>query len=86
MLKYITIRGPSGDPLPIVFHSHLRHCDAVPSGATPISAGFILSYDGHLVIPDIGSDTLGLSPRPGDLDIVRAALGCPNHTPSHLTP
>lgn len=76
MFKYITIESPAGGPpWPVVFPSFIAHADALPRGSTAVSAGFLMIYDDRLAVPDVGSESLGLSPRPGDLDLIRECLG-----------
>lgn len=75
MLKYVVVRTALDSEAPILFPSTLRHCDMVPSGAEPVSAGFALLYEDSLVIPAIGSDTLGLDPRHQDFDLLRSTFG-----------
>jgi hypothetical protein len=88
MFKYIMVECPNGcAPQPIVFPSFICHADALPRGVAPVSAGFLMVYDDRLVVPDIGSESLGLSPRPGDLDLLRECLGHPTtHNPLLCTP
>ncbi len=40
-----------------------------------VAAGFILTLDDLLSVPDIGSDTLGIGPRKKDKQLIAAFLG-----------
>jgi len=75
MLKYVVVRTALDSEAPILFPPTLRHCDMVPSGAKPVSAGFALLYEDSMVIPAVGSDTLGLDPRHQDFDLLRSTFG-----------
>lgn len=75
LLKYLIMQDPHGALHPVVFDSCITHAEAAPRGLRALSAGFLVVYDDHLAIPDIGSESLGLSPRPGDLDLLRVFLG-----------
>jgi len=75
MLKYLIFTFEPDDlEQTVVFDSAIPHKTMVPEGATPISAGFLCIYEGHLTVPQFGSDTLNLDPRPQDKAILQRFL------------
>jgi hypothetical protein len=63
LLKYIIV-ARDGREFPVIFDPAIQHSTMVPAGGfTPVSAGFFLAADGHVVVADIGSDSLKLNPR-----------------------
>ena len=74
LLKYITVESPSGKIVPILFPTALSHKDALPDGLRPVSAGFVVLYQGTIAFTDIGSDTLNLNPKPADQALIRTLL------------
>ncbi|HOC56634.1 MAG TPA: hypothetical protein PKI20_13510 [Verrucomicrobiota bacterium] len=74
MLKYIIVKSPSGEELPILFPAAIQHRNAVPKDLEVISAGFVMIFDGTLAFSDIGSDSLSVEPRPEDRALIEAML------------
>jgi len=42
----------------------------VPMGHRAVSAGHLVVFNGVLKVSDVGSDTLGLNPRPQDAELL----------------
>ena len=78
--KYIIARDYLGRERVIVFSRDLPHNAMLPPNHDAISAGFVAVYAGNLILPNIGSDTLNLEPRPRDKQLLKAFFGC-NDTP-----
>lgn len=70
--KYVILRDPvTGDEHPIIFSRQIQHSTMVPPGMRPVSAGFILIWNGRVQIPEsFDSESLHLGPRPQDKDII----------------
>ena len=64
--KYIILRDLTGREIVAMFDGSIPHSDMVPGGMTPVSAGFVMISGDQVIIPEIGSDSLGLNPLPGD--------------------
>jgi hypothetical protein len=72
--KYIIIEQ-DGTERALVFDCAIQHSQMVPAGANPVSAGFIIMFEGTIGIPKIGSDSLHLEPRDEDWAILKSFLG-----------
>jgi hypothetical protein len=72
--KYIILRDQANRLLPVVFAGRIEHAAMVPEGHHVVSAGFVLILDGHLVIPDIDSESLQVGPRPQDKFLIQQLL------------
>lgn len=68
--KYVTVSAGDGKPHPILFDSGFRHSDMVPKNWIPVSAGFVLISSGTVHIPDVGSTSLNLNPKPQDHELI----------------
>lgn len=70
--KYIVLSPEAvGQPERVIlFDPSIAHCRALPPGETPVSAGFVVFCRGAPRVPEIGSETLGLQPRPQDLALI----------------
>ncbi len=74
MHKYVVVRPIFHDTAPperlIVFDKEIQHRTMVPEGTRAVSAGFVALYHGQVIVPQIGSETLGLDPRPQDKQLL----------------
>lgn len=68
--KYLIARDALGLDHPVIFDTFLQHATMVPRGCHAISAGFVCREDGHIVIPEIDSESLHLGPRPEDKQLL----------------
>jgi hypothetical protein len=73
MRKYVIVLQDGAERL-ILFSREIQHRSVVPAGARPVSAGFVLTFEGRAVIPAVGSDSLSLDPRPQDKQLIEAFL------------
>ena len=74
--KYVILKVGGKEHL-VIFDNELQHCQMVPPGTVPVSAGFFIVEKGQLIIPQIGSETLKLDPRPGDKALIAELLQTP---------
>ena len=81
--KYLILRDVAGSKHVAMFDGAIEHRAMVPAGMTPLSAGFVMISGDQIIIPAIGSDTLGLEPRPGDKQRLAAFL---NSRPANAHP
>ena len=73
--KYLIVTDIDPEsPRVIIFAKEIEHRSMVPSLAHTLSAGFFTIHAGRVIIPEIGSTTLNLSPRPEDKAILQAFL------------
>ncbi len=80
--KYIILRDLTGREIVAMFDGSIPHSDMVPGGMTPVSAGFVMISGDQVIIPEIGSDSLGLNPLPGDKPRLAAFINLPFSTPA----
>lgn len=73
--KYVIVADDRGREHPIVFSNSIPHSTVIPEGFHPVAAGFVVRFEGSLCIPDLGSDSLHLDPRPQDKQLLAAFLG-----------
>jgi hypothetical protein len=74
--KYIILQDPAtGREYPILFSSALQHSHLVRYDMRAVSAGFVAIHAGTVIVPEIPSTSLNLSPRPQDREILRTWLG-----------
>lgn len=77
LTKYIVVATKSGHEVPILAPQvdGLNHSDLVPDNCTPVSAGFAMFARGQVIIlPNMGSLTLNLDPRPQDKRLIANLL------------
>lgn len=72
--KYVILADDDGREHVTLFSGKLQHRSMVPTGAKPVSAGFVLFYGGAVVVPEIGSTSLNLDPRPQDQSLITTFL------------
>lgn len=75
MRKYVVVAGADGREEVLLFSCGIEHRAAVPAGMRAVSAGFALLYEGGVVVPAIGSESLGLEPAAGDRERVKRLVG-----------
>jgi hypothetical protein len=75
LLKYVILRDATGAEHIIIFSAAIQHSAMVHYDCATVAAGFILTLDDLLSVPDIGSDTLGIGPRKKDKQLIAAFLG-----------
>jgi hypothetical protein len=82
--KYIILQDPAtGREHPILFSSALQHSHLGRYDMRAVSAGFVAIHAGTVIVPEIPSTSLNLSPRPQDREILRTWLGLNQPHTSH---
>ncbi|HBJ87123.1 MAG TPA: hypothetical protein DDZ88_25340 [Verrucomicrobiales bacterium] len=75
LFKYIILRDLEGVERPLVFDRDLQHSHVLPEHTIAVSAGHGVLCEGRLHVPEIGSETLHLDPRPQDRVLLEQFLG-----------
>jgi hypothetical protein len=73
--KYIVVADPHGVERVILFDPAFTHEEMVPCCCAAVGAGFVMIYEGNLVVPEIPSETLRLGPRKEDRGMIEGRLG-----------